>query len=117
MKFQCWYSGVSQIGLHKTVTNLDKVVEITMRDGTGPPRKFTTLWHEYMDLHTLENVEVFYTVIPRVETASRGPMVDCLYLAGNSMAKDLCRKPQSAPPHGGGTYFIIAGITSTRQEV
>ena len=50
MKFQCRYSGVSQIGSHKTVTNLDKVVETTMRDGTRPSRKFTTLWHKYMDL-------------------------------------------------------------------
>jgi hypothetical protein len=79
------------------VTNLDKVVEITMRDGVQPPRKFTTLRHEYMDLQTLKNLEVFHAVIPRVETASRGPMVNCLYLAGNAMAKDLCAKIAVCP--------------------
>ncbi len=90
MKFQCRYSGVSRIGSHKTVTNLDKVVEITMRDGTQPPRKFTTLRHKYMDLQTLENLEVFHAVIPCVETTSSGPTIDCLYLARNAMANDLC---------------------------
>ncbi len=97
MKLQCRYLGVSRIGLHKTVTNLDKVMEITMRDGTQPPRKFTTLQHKYMDLQTLENLEVFHSVIPRVETALRGPTVDCLYLAGNAMAKDLRAKIAVCP--------------------
>jgi hypothetical protein len=77
MKFHCRYSGVSRIGSHKTVMNLDKVVEITMRNGTRPPRKFTTLRHEYMDLCTSEELPVFHVVIPRVETASRGPTINC----------------------------------------
>ncbi len=33
MRFHCRYSGVSRIASHKTVMNLDKVVEISMRDG------------------------------------------------------------------------------------
>jgi hypothetical protein len=97
MKFHCRYSGVSRIGSHKTVTNLDIVVEITMQNGTRPPRKFTTLQHEYMDLRTSEEIPVFHIVIPRVETASRGPTIDCLYLAGNPMVKDLSAKIAVCP--------------------
>jgi hypothetical protein len=72
-------------------------MEITMWDATQPPRKFTTLRHKYMDLQTLENLEVFHAVIPRVETASHGPTIDCLYLARNAMAKDLCAKIAVCP--------------------
>ncbi len=97
MKFHCWYSGVSRIGSHKTVTNLDKVVEITMRNGTRPPRKFTTLRHEYMNLRTSEELPVFHVVIPWVETASCGPTINCLYLAENPMAKDLSAKIAVCP--------------------
>jgi hypothetical protein len=97
MRFHCRYLGVSRVGSHKTVTNLDKVVEITLQDGTQPPRKFTTLRHEYMDLRTSEDLEVFHIVIPWVETATRGPMIDCLYLAGNAMAKDLSAKIAVCP--------------------
>jgi hypothetical protein len=32
--------------------DLDKIVEVTMSDLSSPPRKFTTLYHEYLDLHT-----------------------------------------------------------------
>ncbi len=93
MRFHCRYSGVSRISSHKTVTNLDKVVEITMQDRMQPPRKFTTLCHEYMDLRTSEDLEVFQ----RVETATHSPMIDCLYLAGNAMAKDLSAKIAVCP--------------------
>jgi hypothetical protein len=71
------------------VKNLDKVVEISMLDGSKTPRKFTTLRQEYLDLRTNKGLEVFHTVIPRVKTPLCGPSIDCLYLAGNPMAKDL----------------------------
>ncbi len=68
-----------------------------MQDGTQPPTKFTTLRHEYMDLWTSEDLEVFHIVIPRVETATCGPTIDCLYLARNAMAKDLSAKIAVCP--------------------
>jgi hypothetical protein len=92
MRFPCRYLGVSRIGSHKTVTKLDKVAEITMWDRTQPPRKLTTLRHKYMDLRTSEDLEVFHIVIPRVETTTHGPTIDCLNLAGNAMVKDLSAK-------------------------
>jgi hypothetical protein len=45
-----------------------------------------------MDLHTPKDLEVFHAVILRVETATYGALVDCLYLAGNHMAKDMAAK-------------------------
>jgi hypothetical protein len=52
MKFHCRYTLVSWIMSQATVTNLNKVVEVTMADLLTPPHKFTTLCHKYMDLHT-----------------------------------------------------------------
>jgi hypothetical protein len=82
---------------HATVTNLDKVVEVMMADLSTPPRKYTTLRHKYIDLRTPKDLEVFHAVIPRVEAATRGASVDCLYLAGNHMAKDMAAKNCSMP--------------------
>jgi hypothetical protein len=97
MKFHCRYTPVSRIMSHATITNLDKVVEVMMADSSTPPRKFNTLRHEYMDLRTPEDLEVFHAVIPRVETATHGASVDCLYLAGNHMAKDMAAKIAVCP--------------------
>jgi hypothetical protein len=79
------------------VRNLDKVVKISMSEGSKPPRKFTTLQQEYLDLRTNKGLEVFHAVIPRVKTPLRGPSIDCLYLAGNPMAKDLSTKIAVCP--------------------
>jgi hypothetical protein len=85
--------GVSPIHSHVTITNLDKWVEVSMVDPeTLPPCKFTTLRHEYMDLRTLESLKVFHSVIPCIETATRGSSIDCLYLAGNHQARDVSTK-------------------------
>ncbi len=93
MKFHIKFTTVSWIHSHATITNLNKWVEVSMTDpNTPPPRKFTTLRHKYMDLHTPEGLEVFHAVIPRVESATRGSSIDCLCLAGNPMAKDLLTK-------------------------
>jgi hypothetical protein len=93
MKFHIKYTSVSRIHSHATISNLDKWVEVSMTNPkVAPPRKFTTLQHEYMDLLTPEGLKVFHAVIPRVESATRGSSIDCLYLAGNPMAKDHSTK-------------------------
>ncbi len=48
-------------------------------------------------LRTLEGLEVFHTVIPRVKPATCGSAIDCLYLAGHLMAKDLSSKISVCP--------------------
>jgi hypothetical protein len=68
-----------------------------MSDGSKPPRKFPTLRQEYLDPCTNKGLEVFHAIIPRVETPSRGPSIDCPYLAGNPMAKDLSTKIAVCP--------------------
>jgi hypothetical protein len=50
-----------------------------------------------MDLRTPEDLEVFHAVIPRFATATHGPSVDCLFLAGNHMAKDVAAKIAVCP--------------------
>jgi hypothetical protein len=68
-----------------------------MVDGSRPPCKFTTLWQEYLHLRTIKDLPVFHAVIPRAETPSRGPSIDCLYLLGNVMVKDLSTKIAICP--------------------
>ena len=97
MKFQCKYTNRTRITLHPTVINLDKVVEVSMVNRSPPVRKFTTLRHEYLDLRTAENILAFHAVMPRVGTASRPPSIDCLYLACNSMAKEMAQKIAVCP--------------------
>jgi hypothetical protein len=109
MKFNCRCTLVSWIMSHATVTNLDKVVEITMADSLAPLRKFTTLCHEYMDLRTPEDLEVLHTVIPRVVTATCGPLVDYLYLAGNHIAKVIAAKISVCPSAWWWHLFQVRG--------
>jgi hypothetical protein len=97
MRFHCCYTGCTCIHLHPIDTNLDKSIKISMMDGSCPPRKFTTLRQEYLDLHTIKDLPVFRTIILRVETPSCGPSIDCLYLSGNTMAKDLSTKIAVCP--------------------
>ncbi len=65
MKFHIRCTAVSRIHSHTTITNLDKWVEVSMTNPKmPPPRKFTTLSHEYMELRTPEGLEVFHTETP-----------------------------------------------------
>jgi hypothetical protein len=112
MKFNIKYTAVSWIHSHATITNLDKWVEVSMTDpNTPPPRKFTTLHHKYMDLRTPEGHEVFHAVIPRVKSATRGSSINCLYLAGNPMAKDLLTKIMVCPSAWWWHLFKCRGYT------
>ncbi len=97
MKFHRRYTNVSRILAHPTVTNLDKPIKVSMVDGTIPPCKFTTLRHKYMDLRTSESLPVFHAVMPRMESPSCGPLINCLYLNKNHMAKDFAQKIAVCP--------------------
>ncbi len=99
MKFHIRYTAVSCIHSHMTITNLDKWVEVSMTNpNTPPPRKFTTLSHEYMDLCTPEG-------------ATQGLSIDCLYLADNPMAKDLSTKIMVCPSTWWWHLFKCRGYT------
>ncbi len=54
---------------------------------------------------------MFHAIIPRVETPSRGPSIDCLYLLGNSMAKDLSNKIAVCPSAWWWHLFKLRGYT------
>jgi hypothetical protein len=82
-----------------------------MVDGFRPPCKFTTLRQEYLDLHTIEDLPVFHAVIPRVETPSCGPSIDCLYLSSNTMAKDISTKIVVCPLAWWWHLFQLRGYT------
>ncbi len=112
MHFHICYTGVSCIHSHATMMDLDKWVEVSMvNPETLPPRKFTTLRHEYMDLRTPDGLEVFHAVIPCVETAACGSSIDCLYLKNNHMAKDLSSKIQVCPSAWWWHLFKLRGYT------
>jgi hypothetical protein len=112
VKFHIKYTAVSRVHSHATITNLDKWVEVSMSNpNTPPPQKFTTLRHEYMDLRTPEGLEVFQAVIPRVKSETRGSSIDCLYLSGNPMAKDLSNKIMVCPSAWWWHLFKCRGYT------
>jgi hypothetical protein len=93
------------------VLNFDMVVKVSMVDGSRPPCKFTTLQQEYLDLGTIEGLPVFHAIIPRVKTPSHGPSIDCLYLSGNSLAKDLSNKIAVCPLAWWWHLFKLRGNT------
>ncbi len=71
MKFHIKYTAISCIHSHAMITNLDKWVKVSMNNpSTFPPRKFTTLRHEYMDLRTPKGLKVFHAVIPWVKSST-----------------------------------------------
>jgi hypothetical protein len=80
-----------------------------MADSLTPLCRFTSLCHKYMDLRTPEDLEVFHAVIPMVVTATRSPSVDCLYLAGNHMAKDIAAKIAVCPSGWWWHLFQVRG--------
>jgi hypothetical protein len=45
-----------------------------------------------MDMHTSEGLPVFHAIMPWMESPSCSPLIDCLYLNKNHMAKDLAQK-------------------------
>ncbi len=62
-----------------------------------PPRKFTLMRNEYMDLRTRDNHEVFHAVFPRGTNMDQGTSVDCLYLVSNKAARKISLKIQVCP--------------------
>jgi hypothetical protein len=111
MKFHCRYTNVSRILAHPMVTNLDKPIKVSMVDGTLPPCKFTTLRHKYMDLCTSEGLPVCHAIMPRMESPSCSPLIDCLYLNKNHMAKDLAQKIAICPLAWWWHLFQMRGYT------
>ncbi len=112
IKFNCRYTLAFWIMSHATVTNLKKVVKVMMADLLTPMRKFTTLHHKYMDLCTPEDLEVFHAVVPRVVIATCGPLVGCLYLAGNYMAKNIAAKIAVCPSAWWWHLFQVQGYNT-----
>jgi hypothetical protein len=78
---------------------------------TLPPCKFTTLHHKYMDLRTPDGLEICHAVIPRSKMATHRSSIDCLYLAGNKLAKDLSSKIAVCPLAWWWHLFKLRGYT------
>ena len=57
MHFHLRYTARTCTHSHPTLTSLDKLTEVTMKDPSAcPPRKFTSMQNEYMDLRTPDNL-------------------------------------------------------------
>ena len=98
MNFHLKYTTITRTHSHPTVSCLDKMTEVTMEDKSArPPRKFTSMRQEYMDLRTPDNLEVFHAVIPRSTSIDRETSVDCLYMVKNTAARDFSLKIQVCP--------------------
>ena len=95
MHFHLRYTAKTQTHSHPTVSCLDKLTEVTMEDtSVRPPRKFTSMQNEYMDLRTPDNLEVFHAVFPWGASLERESSVDCLYLVSNITAREISLKIQ-----------------------
>ena len=98
MHFHLRYTTRTRTHSHPTLIGLDKLTEITMEDPSArPPRKFTSMRHEYMDLRTPDNLEVFHAVFPRGASLERESSVDCLFLVSNDAAREISLKIQKCP--------------------
>ena len=98
MSFHLRYTTRTRTHSHPTLIGLDKLTEITMEDHLArPPRKFTSMRHEYMDLRTPDNLEVFHAVFPRGASVERESSVDCLFLVANVAAREISLKIQKCP--------------------
>jgi hypothetical protein len=98
MHFHLRYTTRTRTHSHPTLIGLDKLTEITMENpSTRPPRKFTSMRHEYMDLRTPDNLEVFHAVFPRGASLERESSVDCLFLVSNDAAREISLKIQKCP--------------------
>jgi hypothetical protein len=98
MGFHLKYTARTRTHSHPTVSCLDKLTEVTMDDpNSRPPRKFTSMRNEYMDLRTPDNHEVFHAVFPRSTIMGHETSVDCLYLVSNKAAREISLKIQVCP--------------------
>jgi hypothetical protein len=98
MHFHLCYTARTCTHSHPTLTGLDKLTEITMENTSAcPPRKFTSMRNEYMDLRTPDNLEVFHAVFPRAASLERKSSVDCLFLVSNEAAREISLKIQVCP--------------------
>ncbi len=98
MHFHLRYTARTRTHSHPTLTSLDKLMEVTMEDPSArPPRKFTSMQNEYMDLRTPDNLEVFHAVFPWGASLERESSVDCLFLVSNDAAREISLKIQVCP--------------------
>ena len=98
MHFHLRYTARTRTHSHPTLIVLDKLTEVTMEDPSArPPRKFTSMRNEYMDLRTPDNLEVFHAVFPRRASLERESSVDCLFLEANHAAREISLKIQVCP--------------------
>ena len=98
MHFHLRYTARTRTHSHPTLIGLDKLTEVTMEDPSArPPRKFTSMRNEYMDLRTPDNLEVFHAVFPRRASLERESSVDCLFLEANHAAREISLKIQVCP--------------------
>ena len=98
MHFHLRYTARTHTHSHPTLTGLDKLTEITMENPSArPPRKFTSMRNEYMDLRTPDNLEVFHAVFPRAASLEHESLVDCLFLVSNEAARKISLKIQVCP--------------------
>ena len=98
MHFHLCYTTRTRTHSHPTLTGLDKLTEVTMENPSArPPRKFTSMRNEYMDLRTPDNLEVFHAVFPRGASLERESSVDCLFLVSNDAAREISLKIQVCP--------------------
>jgi hypothetical protein len=69
-----------------------------MTKGSCPPHGVSTLCHEYFDLQTSNDGNIIRSVFVRVESATRGPSVDTMYMVSNNKeAKSILTKIAHCP--------------------
>ena len=81
----------------KWIVQLNKKVEIAMEDGGRPPKKFTCLRDEFLDLRTSEDKPVVRNIIIR-KRGINADTADVTFMAKNKESEALLRKISKHPP-------------------
>jgi hypothetical protein len=93
------------------IINLDYPVTLVMTNGSRPPRGVSTLCHKYFDLKTSDNGNIIYSVFVCIESATRGPSVDTMYMVSNKEAISTLTKIAYCPLAWWYWHWVEKGYT------
>ncbi len=82
---------------HKLVVNLDHPIMLAITDNSCPPQGISTLHHKYFDLKSSKDGHIIYGVFVRMDSATRGWLVDTTYMCSNKVANYILTKTAHCP--------------------
>jgi hypothetical protein len=82
-----------------------------MTDVSHTPRGISTLCHEYFDLKSSEDGHIIHGLFVRIESATRGLLVDTMYMCLNKDAESILTKIAHCPLAWWYLHWVEKGYT------